>query len=74
MSHFGLKPAQEPEVFINGVKLNFAQSMTLRVAISGFRSDMLEPDALGGSDIAPLYAARAREIEQLMFLNLNRNI
>lgn len=62
----------EPEVTINGVKLNYAQSMCLRVALTSFHFSMAEPDALGtDTDINVLYAKRCAEIERAMFLNLN---
>jgi hypothetical protein len=63
----------EPEVFINGQKLNSGQSMTLRVALSSFHSDMAQPGALGGAHVATLYADSARSIEEYMFRNLNGN-
>jgi hypothetical protein len=67
----------EPEVTINGVKLTFAQSMTLRVAMCSFRSEMIE-EGLGndehGRRMAKSYAEKAEEIIAAMFLNLNKEI
>lgn len=53
----------EADVFVNGKMLNFAQSMTLRVALSSFlmccNDDSLE-------EIGKLYAARCREILEII--------
>jgi len=66
--------AKEADIVINGVKLTFAQSMTLRVAMSSFRSEMSEEDALGndehGKFMAEAYAKRSDEIIELIFRNL----
>lgn len=51
----------EADVEIDGVRLNFAQSMTLRVAVSSFlMSCASEGSGLG--EIGKLYAIRSREI------------
>jgi hypothetical protein len=64
---------KEPEVIINGVKLNFAEAMTLRVAISSYASEMSQKHALGkdkvGEDIRKGYLRNARKVEEYMFLN-----
>lgn len=59
----------EANIVINGVRLNFAQSMTLRVGIGSFAGEMSQLNALGefGEEIQKLYYARAREIEQIIF-------
>lgn len=49
----------EADVYVNDTKLDFAQSMTLRVAIGSFLM-CCENTELGS--IGPLYAARCREI------------
>jgi len=59
---------KEALVTINGVALNMAQSMSLRVAVTGWRMSFHE-DAeyrknLG--EIGPLYDARLAEIERLL--------
>lgn len=43
-------PWSEPTITINGKLLSVAESMTLRVAITGFHSDMTDPMALGEDD------------------------
>lgn len=61
---------KEAEIVINGVKLSFAQSMTLRCAITDFLFTLSEQNALGndehGLKMTALYKARAREIERLI--------
>lgn len=57
----------EADVTINGTKLNFAQSMTLRVALNDFLMTLSDPEyaeALG--KIAEGYQARALEILRVM--------
>lgn len=65
---------KEANIVINGVTLSFAQSMTLRVALSSFLLEMRDPNALGndahGTAMTHLYAARSEEIIQLIFRNL----
>ena len=58
----------EADVTINGKPLNFAQVMTLRIAISGFITRLHdEVNALGDDDhgkaMRKSYLERAREIE-----------
>lgn len=53
----------EADVEVNGVKLDFAQSMTIRVAVSSFMMCCKDP-ALG--KIGPLYAERCREILKII--------
>lgn len=57
----------EADVFINGNELNFAQSMTLRCALSSFLM-CCQVDELG--PIGPLYAERCREILTLVQENI----
>lgn len=58
---------------IEGVTLTPSQSMTLRVAISNFMSDMADPLALGddehGRFMTKAYRDRCREIEHLLLVN-----
>jgi len=57
----------EADVTINGVTLTFAQSATLRVAISSMLTELSNSEhmtALGA--IGPLYQKRLREIEHLI--------
>lgn len=65
---------KEAEIVIGGKTLTFAQSMTLRVAISSFISDMhttgCGSDA-HGVEMTRLYIARAREIEDQILRNIN---
>lgn len=76
-THGPLKDTMEPkeaEITINGVKLSFAQSCTVRVAISSWLSSLNDPngeelEALG--EIGVLYQKRLREIQTMIFLNLN---
>lgn len=53
----------EADVMVNGIELNFAQSMTLRVALSSF---LMCCNAVELGEIGPLYAARCREILELI--------
>ncbi len=59
--------APEPIITVNGRELTGAQAATVRIAIQGFLIDLADSDfadLLG--KIAPLYRARAREVEDLM--------
>lgn len=53
----------EADVYVNDTKLDFAQSMTLRVAVSSFLMSCRDVD-LG--EIGPLYAARCNEIIKII--------
>lgn len=58
---------KEPTVIINGVLLTNAQAMTLRVALTGFWSEVSDPEyskALG--PIGPKYEKAASEIWRIM--------
>lgn len=59
----------EADITINGVALNLAQSMVLRVAMSDFLMRMSEPNALGddkiGRNLADGYRARITEVVRL---------
>lgn len=54
----------EADITVNGVELSFAQSMTLRVALSSFLM-CCNDEALGGIG-GPLYAARCEEILKII--------
>lgn len=60
----------EPTVIINGTTLTNAQSMTMRVAITTYLTDMANEHALGedaaGEAIRSAYHARSSEIVRLM--------
>jgi hypothetical protein len=60
----------EPIITINGVQLNTAQAMTMRVALTNFVIDLKEPDALGNDEtgiaIRNGYRARLNEIFNLI--------
>jgi hypothetical protein len=62
--------SDEPDIIINGVRLNTAQAMTVRVALTSFGLEMNEPDALGddehGRAMSKLYRERAAEVVRLM--------
>lgn len=59
----------EAIIVINGVSLNIGQSMTLRVAVTSFLTNM-QNEGLGedpaGKSMAEAYIARASEIEELL--------
>ena len=61
----------EAEIIVNGVKLNHAQSMTVRVALASFNTD-LEENGLGddehGKFMTESYRKNCAEVEQLIFL------
>lgn len=60
----------EADITINGKALTFAESMTLRVAVSSYLMSMNEPNALGpdlqGREIAAGYARSCCSILQAM--------
>ena len=64
---------KEADIYINGTKLDTAQAITLRVAVSSMLMQMLTPDALGlgyssvGKEIAASYRERLVEIENIIF-------
>lgn len=61
----------EPDVVINGIRLNTAQSMALRVAVSGQVMLLDDPKYRAGLGIiADAYQARFQEIEKIMFEGL----
>ena len=63
----------EPKIVINGVKMSFAQSMTIRVALEGFASQMSEPHVLGedehGITMAKLYHQSVDSIRPALYKN-----
>lgn len=60
----------EAKITINGVELNNAQAITVRVAISAFLSTLLNDKCLGnddhGKEMAPIYMERSNEILALI--------
>jgi hypothetical protein len=61
---------QEASITINERVLTNAQAMAVRVAISNFYSDMMEPDALGDDEHgrAMVTAYRERLVEVIRLL------
>lgn len=59
----------EADVSINGVELNFAQSMTLRVAVSSFLMSCQNTE-LG--EIGSLYAERCSEILKILHSDIKQ--
>lgn len=68
-------PARAPgmenaNIWISGQRLTQGQSMTLRVALTNFLTDMGKPGALGddvsGEDIRQNYLARCNEVMQMI--------
>jgi hypothetical protein len=61
----------EPNITVNGRALSFAESMTVRVALSSFRislSDAAMRQGIG-ERLATNYDTHASRVEQLMLLN-----
>lgn len=58
----------EADVTINGTALTFAQSMSLRVAVSSFRMSLSDPELAGmlGLHLASNYDHHLAQIEALM--------
>ena len=54
----------EARITINDVTLTEAQSMTVRVALEAFASELAANDEVG--DIAALYLERIKEIRRLL--------
>lgn len=71
-----MSDVKEAEITIDGVRLSVSQSMTVRVALSGFSSDMSKPDALGNDEhglaMAKLYHDRAHEVLAIIIRACNR--
>lgn len=64
----------EPLITIYGKELNISQSMTIRVAIESFASDLLENglgDDLHGKRMVELYMQNIEEIRNLILGNSN---
>jgi hypothetical protein len=62
-----MKTFEEATIIINGVTLNHAQSMSVRVTVTSFLWDLHDPEhrkALG--KIGDAYQARLREVEQII--------
>jgi hypothetical protein len=63
----GRSPFQEPAITINGVALDTAQSMTVRVAVMNMEMELQEPDHMAAlGQVGTLYQARLREVIHLM--------
>lgn len=61
----------EADIFIGDTKLNFAQAMTLRVAIGGMMISLRDPEvAEGMGDMGTLYMNRLKEIQELIFKSI----
>lgn len=60
----------EADVVVNGESLDFAQSMTLRVAVSSFLMSCQATPELGA--IGPIYVARCREILEIIHGDIKR--
>jgi hypothetical protein len=59
----------EPEITINGQTLNFAQAMTVRVAIESFAMSIAAMSAREREGIFDGYRARIDEIREYIFAN-----
>jgi hypothetical protein len=62
-----MEQRKEATIVINGVTLNDAQSMSVRVAVTNFLWDLHDPEhrkALG--KIGDSYQARLHEVEQII--------
>jgi hypothetical protein len=67
----------EPDITINGTKLNFAQSLTVRVAIETFAITIGAMPGMGSARRQSMpsyegYAARLEEIRTILFANQPR--
>lgn len=64
----------EAAITINGIRLSFTQSWTVRVAIADFLMALADPNAMGddehGRAMVRGYRARAEEVQKLIFGNL----
>ncbi len=60
----------EPRITINGVQLDGAQAMTIRVAIASLLVELQDPDHLGADEhgrfMTKAYKARALELQAIM--------
>lgn len=60
----------EPKITINGILLDDAQSMTIRVALNSFAMRLQEKDALGDDDhgrsMTKAYSQRIDEINSII--------
>lgn len=60
----------EPEITINGVKLDSGQAMAVRAAIAGFNHETANPIALGddvrGRAITKAYYERTKEVLEII--------
>lgn len=63
---------READIVINGVRLTFAQSMAVRVAVTSFLVDLDEPERMADlGDVGPLYRARLGEVQDIIVDPLN---
>lgn len=62
--------ASEPEITINGIALTPSQSMAVRVGVTNFHFEMMEPGVLGddevGQGIQNGYRDRLTEVLRIM--------
>lgn len=58
---------REPTIFVNSVLLTNAQAIAMRVAVTGMRIDLSDPERMAAlGEIGPAYDARLSEVESLM--------
>ncbi|MBI2063277.1 MAG: hypothetical protein HYT61_03535 [Candidatus Yanofskybacteria bacterium] len=65
--------SKEATIMIGSTKLNEAQSMAIRVAVSNMLMELQEPgycQELG--EIAPLYKARLSEVQEEIHRDINK--
>lgn len=63
---------READIVINSVRLTFAQSMALRVAVTSFLVDLDDPERMADlGEIGPLYQARLGEVQDIIVDPLN---
>jgi len=66
-----MEQCKEATITINGVTLAYAQSMSVRVAITSFLWDLHDAEHLKAlGRIGELYQARLREVEQILIKNI----
>lgn len=60
-------PHREADIVINGVTLTHAQSMSVRVAVTGMLIELADPEHMDNlGQIGPLYRARLVEVQDLI--------
>lgn len=50
IGYSGVNKMNEPEITINGIQLNSAEAITIRVAVSSFLSNLKDENALGDDE------------------------